>query len=287
MTTAQQPKYRRIVLKVSGEALGLPGQVGLNGDAIDRLATSIVDAAATGVEIAIVVGGGNLMRGNTIAQTTPVHEATGHYMGMLATVINGLALQDTIEAKGIPTRLMSAINISAVCEPYIRRRCIRHLEKKRIVVLVSGTGSPFVTTDTCAALRSLELGADALLKATKVDGVYTEDPKKNPAAKRYDKLTYDQALNGRLGVMDISAFDLCSRKRSRSWCSTSSRRATCFGRSAAKPSGLSSAIPPDILRRCGTWLSCLRSGTGWTRGPPQHRHPARPDGPAHPGPGPH
>lgn len=213
MTTAQQPKYRRIVLKVSGEALGLPGQVGLNGDAIDRLATSIVDAAATGVEIAIVVGGGNLMRGNTIAQTTPVHEATGHYMGMLATVINGLALQDTIEAKGIPTRLMSAINISAVCEPYIRRRCIRHLEKKRIVVLVSGTGSPFVTTDTCAALRSLELGADALLKATKVDGVYTEDPKKNPAAKRYDKLTYDQALNGRLGVMDISAFDLCQQKK--------------------------------------------------------------------------
>jgi uridylate kinase len=209
----QQPKYRRIVLKVSGEALGTPGQVGLDGRAIDRLAGSIVEAANTGVEIAIVVGGGNLMRGNTIAQTTTIHEATGHYMGMLATVINGLALQDTIEAKGLPTRVMSAINIQQVCEPYIRRRCIRHLEKKRAVVLVSGTGNPFVTTDTCAALRALEIGANALLKATKVDGVYTEDPKKNPAAKRYDRLTYDQALDQRLGVMDISAFDLCRQKK--------------------------------------------------------------------------
>jgi uridylate kinase len=211
MTDKQQPKYGRIVLKISGEALGVPGQVGLDVAAIDRLAASIVDAAATGVEIAIVVGGGNLMRGSTIAR--PVHEATGHYMGMLATVINGLALQDTIEAKGVPTRVMSAINIAQVCEPYIRRRCIRHLEKKRVVVLVSGTGNPFVTTDTCAALRALEIGADALLKATKVDGVYTEDPKKNPAAKRYDKLTYDQALDQRLGVMDISAFDLCQQKK--------------------------------------------------------------------------
>ena len=213
MTKEQQPKYGRIVLKVSGEALGAPGQVGLDGGAIDRLAESIVAAAGTGVEIAVVVGGGNLMRGNTIAQTTPVHEATGHYMGMLATVINGLALQDTIEAKGVPTRVMSAISIQQVCEPYIRRRCIRHLEKKRVVVLVSGTGNPFVTTDTCAALRALEIGADALLKATKVDGVYTEDPRKNPAAKRYDKLTYDQALDQRLGVMDISAFDLCQQKK--------------------------------------------------------------------------
>jgi uridylate kinase len=213
MTTKQQPAYKRIVLKISGEALGTPGQVGLDGGAIDRLAESIIDAARTGVEIAIVVGGGNLMRGNTIAQTTPVHEATGHYMGMLATVINGLALQDTIEAKGLPTRVMSAINISQVCEPYIRRRCIRHLEKKRVVVLVSGTGNPFVTTDTCAALRALEIGASALLKATKVDGVYTEDPKKNPAARRYDKLTYDEALDQRLGVMDISAFDLCRQKK--------------------------------------------------------------------------
>ncbi len=213
MTTKQQAKYGRIILKVSGEALGVPGQVGLDGGAIDRLAGSIVEAAGTGVEIAVVVGGGNLMRGNMIARTTPVHEATGHYMGMLATVINGLALQDTIEAKGIPTRVMSAINIAQVCEPYIRRRCIRHLEKKRVVVLVGGTGSPFVTTDTCAALRALEIGANALLKATKVDGVYTEDPKKNPAAKRYDKLTYDQALDQRLGIMDISAFDLCQQKK--------------------------------------------------------------------------
>jgi uridylate kinase len=213
MANQQQPAYKRIVLKISGEALGTPGQTGLDGGAIERLAESIAHAAGTGVEIAIVVGGGNLMRGNMLAQTTPVHEATGHYMGMLATIINGLALQDTIEAKGIPTRVMSAINISQVCEPYIRRRCIRHLEKKRVVVLVSGTGNPFVTTDTCAALRALEIGADILLKATKVDGVYTEDPKKNPAARRYDSITYDQALDQRLGVMDISAFDLCRQKK--------------------------------------------------------------------------
>ncbi len=213
MGTRHETKYRRVVLKISGEALGTPGQVGLDGAAIDRLAASIVDAAGTGVEIAVVVGGGNLMRGNVIARTTSVHEATGHYMGMLATVINGLALQDTIEAKGVPTRVMSAINIAEVCEPYIRRRCIRHLEKKLVVVLVAGTGNPFVTTDTCAALRALEIGGNALLKATKVDGVYTEDPKKNPAAKRYDRLTYDQALDQRLGIMDISAFDLCQQKK--------------------------------------------------------------------------
>jgi uridylate kinase len=213
MPIRQESKCRRVVLKISGEALGTPGQVGLEGEAIDRLAASIVDAAGTGVEIAVVVGGGNLLRGNAIARTTPVQEATGHYMGMLATVINGLALQDTIEAKGVPTRVMSAINIAEVCEPYIRRRCIRHLEKKRVVVLVGGTGNPFVTTDTCAALRALEIGGNALLKATKVDGVYTEDPQKNPAAKRYDRLTYDQALDQRLGIMDISAFDLCRQKR--------------------------------------------------------------------------
>jgi uridylate kinase len=213
MATRHEPKYRRVVLKISGEALGTPGQTGLEGAAIDRLASSIVDAAGTGVEIAVVVGGGNLMRGHVIARTTPVHEATGHYMGMLATVINGLALQDTIEAKGVPTRVMSAINIAEVCEPYIRRRCIRHLEKKRVVVLVGGTGNPFVTTDTCAALRALEIGGNALLKATKVDGVYSEDPKKNPAAKRYDRLTYDQALDQRLGIMDMSAIHLCQQKK--------------------------------------------------------------------------
>ncbi len=207
------PSYKRVVLKVSGEALGTPGQVGLDGAAIDRLASSIADATTIGAEIAVVVGGGNLMRGNTIAQTTPVHETTGHYMGMLATVINGLALQDTIEAKGVPTRVQSAINVAQVCEPYIRRRCIRHLEKGRVVILVGGTGNPFVTTDTCAALRSLEIGACALLKATKVDGVYTRDPNKYPDAKRYDRLTYDQALDQRLGVMDIAAFDLCRQKR--------------------------------------------------------------------------
>lgn len=214
MATTSQPKYRRIILKVSGEALGRPGQTGLDGEAIDRLADSIAEAAGTGAEIAVVVGGGNLMRGSQIARsTTLIHEATAHYMGMLATVINGLALQDTIESKGVPCRVQSAINVAQVCEPYIRRRCIRHLEKKRVVVLAGGTGNPFVTTDTCAALRALEIGADALLKATKVDGVYTADPHKHPDAKRYDRLTYDEALDQRLGVMDISAFDLCRQKK--------------------------------------------------------------------------
>lgn len=213
MAAPSQPKYRRVVLKVSGEALGKPGQVGLDGEAIERLAGSIVEATGTGAEIAVVVGGGNLMRGSELARKAPVQEATAHYMGMLATVLNALALQDTIEAKGMPTRVQSAIHVAQVAEPYIRRRCLRHLEKKRVVILAGGTGNPFVTTDTCAALRALELGAAALLKATKVDGVYTADPKKDPTAKRYDRLTYDQALDQRLGVMDISAFDLCRQKK--------------------------------------------------------------------------
>ena len=206
-------KYNRVLLKISGEALGVPGQVGLDGEAVERLAADIAEAAKTGVQIAVVVGGGNLMRGHEIAQVAPVQEATAHYMGMLATVINGLALQDAIEAKGVPTRVQSAINVAQVCEPYIRRRCIRHLEKERVVILVSGTGNPFVTTDTCAALRAIEIGADAVLKATKVDGVYAEDPAINPAAKLYERLTYEQALAERLGVMDVSAFDLCQQKR--------------------------------------------------------------------------
>lgn len=208
-----QNSYRRVVLKVSGEALGKPGQTGLDGEAIDRLSASIVEAAATGVQIAVVVGGGNLMRGSQIVRTVSIHEATAHYMGMLATVINALALQDTIEAKGSACRVQSAIPVAQVCEPYIRRRCIRHLEKGRVVVLAGGTGNPFVTTDTCAALRALEVGADVLLKATKVDGVYTADPHKDPTATRYERLTYDQALDQRLGVMDISAFDLCQQKK--------------------------------------------------------------------------
>jgi len=213
MATISEPKYRRIVLKVSGEALGRPGQTGLDGDAMDRLATSIVEATGTGAEIAIVVGGGNLMRGSQIAGTVKIHEATAHYMGMLATVINAVALQDIIEAKGVPTRVQSAINVAQVAEPYIRRRCIRHLEKKRVVILAGGTGNPFVTTDTCAALRALDIGAIALLKATKVDGVYDSDPQKNPNAQRYEHLTYKQALDQRLGVMDISAIDLCQQKK--------------------------------------------------------------------------
>lgn len=211
--TATRRAYNRVVLKVSGEALGAPGQVGLDGTALNRLAADIAEAAKTEVQIAVVVGAGNLMRGREIAHSTGIHEPTAHYMGMLATVINSLALQDAIEANGVPVRVQSAIDVAQVCEPYIRRRCIRHLEKQRVVILAAGTGNPFVTTDTCAALRAIEIEADALLKATKVDGVYSEDPNVNPCAKRYEQLTYDQALNERLGVMDVSAFDLCRQKR--------------------------------------------------------------------------
>jgi len=205
--------YNRVILKVSGEALGSEGRVGLDGAAVERLAGEVAEAARTGVQIAVVVGAGNLMRGSEIAQRVGIHESTAHYMGMLATVINALALQDAVETKGVPVRVQSAINVAQVCEPYIRRRCIRHLEKQRVVILAGGTGNPFVTTDTCAALRAVEVGADALLKATKVDGVYSEDPNVNPSASRYERLTYDQALAQRLGVMDVSAFDLCRQKR--------------------------------------------------------------------------
>jgi len=209
MSDQSEPKYRRVVLKVSGEAFG---KSGIEGEALDRLAADIAEAARGGVQIAVVVGGGNLVRGAEIASRATIHEATAHYMGMLATVINALALQDAVESKGVPTRVQSAIAIAQVCEPYIRRRCIRHLEKGRVVILAAGTGNPFVTTDTCAALRAVEIGADALLKATKVDGIYAADPVKNPSARKFDRLSYEDVLRNRFEVMDLSAFDLCRQK---------------------------------------------------------------------------
>jgi uridylate kinase len=206
-------KVRRVVLKISGEGFGKPGGVGIDRDALRRIAIEVNDVAKLGVQVAVVVGGGNFLRGAAVASAANIQEATAHYMGMLATVINALALQDTLEHLGRPTRVQSSINIQSACEPFIRRRCIRHLEKGRVVILAAGTGRPFVTTDTAAALASVELGADLLVKATKVDGVYTSDPMKNPSAKLLTSLSYNQVIDQRLKVMDVSAVDLCQQHK--------------------------------------------------------------------------
>jgi len=204
-------KYNRVLLKLSGEGLCQPGGSGIDGKALRKLADEIKLVVDAGVQVSVVVGGGNLVRGSAIAKDSPIEETTGHYMGMLATVINALAVQDTLESLGVPTRVQSAIPIASVCEPVIRRKAIRHLEKGRVVIFAAGTGNPFVTTDTGAALRASEIRADVLLKATKVDGVYTADPVKDPSAQRIDHLTYNDVIDKRLGVIDVSAVDLCQR----------------------------------------------------------------------------
>jgi uridylate kinase len=204
-------KYKRVLLKISGEGLCKSGATGLDGEEIRRLAEEIKLVVELGVQVAVVVGGGNIVRGSVIAKDSPIEETTGHYMGMLATVINALAVQDTLEALNVPTRVQSAISIHAVCEPFIRRRAIHHMEKGRVVIFAGGTGNPFVTTDTGAALRAAEVRAEVLLKATKVDGVYTADPVTDPSATRIERLTYNDVINRRLGIMDVSAIDLCQR----------------------------------------------------------------------------
>jgi uridylate kinase len=205
-----RPKYKRVVLKLSGEGFGYPGKAGISIDETLNVARQAKRVLESGVELAIVVGAGNILRGAQFsAGGEVIKQGTAHYMGMLATVLNGLALQDALENLGCQTRLQTAIRMETVAEPYIRRRCTRHLEKKRIVILAGGTGNPFVTTDTAAALRSRELEADILLKATKVDGVYSEDPELNPHAVRYEKLTYSQVLRDNLHVMDMTAISLC------------------------------------------------------------------------------
>jgi uridylate kinase len=209
--THEQPRYQRIVLKVSGEGFCPPGGFGIHRAELDRVATEIDQVVQLGVQLAVVVGGGNFLRGARFAEDIGIDVATGDYMGMLATVLNGMALQEGLERLGHATRLQCALTITRVCEPFIRRRCIRHLEKGRIVILAGGTGNPHVTTDSCAALRAAELSADALLKATKVDGVYDADPKTNPRAVRYDRLTYNQVIDQRLRVMDVSAVDVCQQ----------------------------------------------------------------------------
>jgi uridylate kinase len=205
-----KPKYRRVVLKLSGDAFGLPGKSGISIDETLNVARQAQRVLGRGVQLAIVVGAGNILRGAQFSGGGEViRQATAHYMGMLATVLNGLALQDALETLNCETRLQTAIRMETVAEPYIRRRAIRHLEKGRVVILAGGTGNPFVTTDTAAALRAKELEADILLKATRVDGVYSDDPEQNPHAVRYDKLTYAQVLRDNLRVMDVSAIGLC------------------------------------------------------------------------------
>ncbi len=210
-----RPKYKRVVLKLSGEAFGYPGKAsGISLDETLSVACQAQRIVQRGVQLAVVVGGGNILRGTQFsAGGEVIREATAHYMGMLATVMNGLALQDALEHLNCETRLQTAIRMENVAEPYIRRRCVRHLEKGRIVILAGGTGQPFVTTDTAAALRARELEADILLKATRVDGVYSEDPELNPHALRYEKLTYPQVLRDNLRVMDMEAISMCRAGR--------------------------------------------------------------------------
>ncbi len=202
---------RRVVLKISGEGFVHAGERGIAMDAVLHIAQQTYRAAQHGVQIAIVIGGGNILRGAQFTSgNSGIHEATAHYMGMLATVMNGLALQDALESLGCDTRLMTAIKMDGVAEPYIRRRARRHLAKGRIIILAAGTGSPFVTTDTAAAQRALELDADALLKATRVDGVFSDDPEKNPHAVLYGELSYDDVRHQNLRVMDHEAITKCS-----------------------------------------------------------------------------
>jgi len=205
---AGRPIYSRIVLKLSGEALAGSQGYGIDPPVLDRVGADIRDVIDLGVQIAIVIGGGNIFRG-IAASAAGMDRATADYMGMLATIINALALQDALEKAGLQTRVLSAIEMRAVAEPYIRRRAIRHLEKGRVVIFAAGTGNPFFTTDTAGALRAVEIGADAIVKATKVDGVYSADPKKDPTATRIAKLSYIEVLNQGLGVMDTTAISLC------------------------------------------------------------------------------
>lgn len=201
-------QYKRILLKLSGEALMGQGQYGIDPATIKRIAEEVEGLIESGVEVGMVIGGGNIFRGAGLAEAG-MDRVTGDHMGMLATVINALAMQDALERRGVFARVMSAIKINQICEDYIRRRAVRHLEKGRVVIFAAGTGNPFFTTDSAASLRAVEIGADLLIKATKVDGVYTADPKKDSSAKRYQTLSFDEVLDQRLGVMDATAIVMC------------------------------------------------------------------------------
>ena len=209
----QQSVYKRVLLKISGEGFCHEGGFGIEAVELEAMAAQCVEVARMGVQLAIVVGGGNFIRGATFAEDGNIARATADSMGMLATVLNAVALQETMEKMGQPTRVQSAISISNVCEPFIRRRGIRHLEKGRALILAAGTGNPFFTTDTCAALRASEIGADILLKATKVDGIYDSDPKKNKSATLLHDVTYPEVLSKQLRVMDMTAITLCMERK--------------------------------------------------------------------------
>jgi uridylate kinase len=202
-------KYKRILLKLSGQSFCKQGEFGIDGDALSSIARRITEICKLGPQVAVVVGAGNFLRGESFSEVSGIPRNTADYMGMLATIINACALQETLEKIGQPTRVLSAIEVAAMCEPFIRRRALHHFERGRVVILAGGTGNPFFTTDTCAALRATELDAEVLIKATKVDGVYSDDPEKKPKAKLFDRLSYSDVLKKNLRVMDHSAISLC------------------------------------------------------------------------------
>ena len=204
-----ESRYHRVLLKLSGESFCKPGQFGIDGFALESIAERIIEICKLGPQVAVVVGAGNILRGESFSRASHIPRNTADYMGMLATIINACALQETLEKLGQPTRVLSAIEVPAMCEPFIRRRALHHLECGRVAILAGGTGNPFFTTDTCAALRASELDADLLIKATKVQGVYSDDPVTNPDAELFDELSYDQVLTKKLRIMDHAAISLC------------------------------------------------------------------------------
>jgi uridylate kinase len=212
MNTAANGPYKRVLVKLSGEALMGQGDYGIDPAIIKRIAGELHELVEMGTKVAVVIGGGNIFRGAGLARAG-MDRVTGDHMGMLATVMNALAMQDALESLGLYVRVMSAIRINQVCEDYIRRRAVRHLEKNRVIIFAAGTGNPFFTTDTAAALRAIEINADLLLKATKVNGVYSDDPMKNPKATRYPRLSYDKVLTDKLNVMDATAVVMCRDNR--------------------------------------------------------------------------
>jgi len=213
MSQSSPAVYKRVLLKISGEGFCEEGGFGIEAPELELIATQCAEVSRMGVQLAVVVGGGNFIRGATFSEQGHIPRATADYMGMLATVLNALALQEMLEKVGQPTRVQSALGINNVCEPFIRRRAIRHLEKNRVVILAAGTGNPFFTTDTCAALRATELQADVLLKATKVDGIYSADPKKEKDAILYNDISYEHVLRDKLRVMDLTAITLCMERK--------------------------------------------------------------------------
>jgi len=204
----KRPKFQRVLLKLSGEALGGQGGLSISPEALQRMAKQVREVQELDVQVAVVIGGGNIFRGLS-GSKRGIERASGDYMGMLATIINSIALQDALEKLGLATRVLSSITMSQIAEPFIRRRALRHLEKGRVVIFAGGTGNPYFSTDTAAALRANEISADVILKATKVDGIYDSDPVQNPKARRYTTITYSEALSKRLQVMDSTAFSMC------------------------------------------------------------------------------